>query len=82
MSRQSTRSKMAQLLQQEALLDDELDSPILTGMVVVAEYVDAEGERMLFKLSSNRSGEALPHWTVVGFLQAGMGMIVEPPEDY
>jgi len=78
---QSTRSKIVNLVQQEAISDDELDLPILTGLVLVAEFVDTNGERMLFKLSSNRDGDSLPHWTSLGYLHSAMSMIQEPPDD-
>ena len=82
MNKQSTRDKLVQLVQREVLDDTELERPILTGMVMVAEFVDTNGERMLFKLSSNRDGEALPHWTTLGFLHSAMGMVAEPPDEY
>jgi len=80
--RQTTRNKLVQLVQQEVMDDPEMDKPILTGMVMVAEFVDSNGERMLFKLSSNRDAEALPQWTTMGFLHSAMGMVAEPPDDF
>ena len=78
----NTRSKIVGLVQKEAMLDPELEAPILTGLALVAEFVDTNGERMLFKLTSNRDGEALPHWTSLGYLHAAMNMVGEPPDDF
>jgi hypothetical protein len=62
--------------------DPDLDQPILTGVVMIAEFIDSNGERMLLKLSSNRDGEALPHWTTLGYLHSGMSMLNEITDDF
>jgi len=77
-----TREKIVSLIQQDVMDDPDLNQPILTGVVMIAEFVDSNGERMLLKISSNRDGEALPHWTTLGYLHSGMGMLNEPSDDW
>ena len=77
-----TREKIVSVIQQDVMNDPDLDQPILTGVVMIAEFIDTNGERMLLKMSSNRDGEALPHWTTLGYLHSGMGMLNEATDDW
>ena len=51
----------------EAIRQTEADS-VLVGWVIIAEFIDEEGNRPLRRLDSNASGEGLVDWIRSGYL--------------
>ena len=81
MASNKTRDKIVSLIQQDVFDDPDLNQPILTGVVVIAEFIESNGERILLKITSNRDGDPLPHWTTLGYLHSGMSMLNEIHDD-
>lgn len=61
--------------------EGEMDSPLLLGFVVVAEWMDVEGTRFLTKRSGSGQGEALPQWSVRGYLNEALNHWPEVDND-
>lgn len=67
MSEASTaREQLFEAIQATAVTDDDIESSVLTGFLVVAEWTDPEGERWLSKISGDHAGR-LPAWRERGF---------------
>jgi hypothetical protein len=52
----------------EALIPETTDERLLVNYVVVAEWVDMEGQRWLTRHDGDASGTRLPEWTAQGLL--------------
>ena len=48
--------------------DDNVDAAVLTGFVILCEWMDDKGRRWLSRAAGNGSGESLSEWQVDGYL--------------
>lgn len=62
------RDVLARALMTTATEDNELADHLLTGFVVIAEWMEPDGDRTLTLTGGTGEGEPIPEWTVQGFL--------------
>lgn len=69
MSEGGPRKRIHEAVQATNDQQDELDDALLVGWVLVAEWMDPEGDRWLSKVSGTNGGEDSPNsWTERGYL--------------
>lgn len=80
------RDVMARALMSTATDGNDLEGHMLTGFVVIAEWMQPDGLRCLTMTGGTGEGEALPEWTIQGYMTNALGGLAswtfgEPDED-
>lgn len=72
--RPGIRRRLAEFLQSQVgegdlfCEDDNVDAAVLTGFVIVCEWIDNKGRRWLSRAAGDGSGGSPPEWQVDGYL--------------
>lgn len=62
----TAREQLFEAIQATAVTDDDIESSVLTGFLVIAEWTSPAGERWLSKVSGDHTA-SLPAWRERGF---------------
>ena len=66
------RLRISEAIQRDAPSLENVERSILTGWVVVAEWMADDGSKWLSKNSGDAAGERLTEWGVNGMLHEGL----------
>lgn len=80
------RQHLGDAIQNVAGMNDELEGAVLTGWVIVAEWMAPTGNRWLSQFHGSANGDRCPNWQLQGYLHNALfdgfeEFVAEPDED-
>ena len=63
-----SRDNIASAIQASAAEDEDLNGAVLTGWVMIAEFVSPSGSRWISRMAGDAMGNVPPTWSVKGWL--------------